>query len=395
MKMKTFILLVFSLFFIQHAFSQNADAFSKKQARASLKFAASRYQKMATELPANRLPRTLNGEGELVTSGSGWWCSGFYPGSLWYLYQFTGSEFFKIEALNRMSLVEKEKWNTGTHDLGFMIHCSYGNAYRLTGEQNFKNIILTASNSLITRYNENVGCIKSWDWPEQWEFPVIIDNMMNLEMLFWASKITNDPKYRNIALRHARTTMKNHFREDNSSWHVIDYDPLSGEVLDRDTAQGHSDQSAWSRGQAWGLYGYTMTYRETGKKEFLKQAEGIAEFILNHENLPEDMIPYWDFNAPEIPDAKRDASSAAIMASALLELSTFSEEPANQRYFSAAEKILNSLSSKKYRFQEDEDGYFILKHSVGSLPGNSEVDVPLTYADYYYIEALMRYIRLK
>ena len=214
---------------------------------------------------------------------------------------------------------------------------------------------------------------------------------MNLELLTWATKITGDSSYYKVAVNHANTTIKNHYRPDNSSYHVVDYDTLTGKVLARQTAQGASDSSAWSRGQAWGLYGYTMMYRETGIKTYLEQAQKIAAFMLNHPNLPKDKIPYWDYNAPGIPDALRDASAAAIMSSALLELSTFTDGKDKDKYISAATAILKTLGTAGYKAPAGKNGGYILMHSVGHFPQGSEVDVPLTYADYYFIEVLWRY----
>ncbi len=367
--------------------------FSVKDAKEALAFAGKQYKLLKETIPFNQFPRTIDENGNLLTSGPGWWCSGFYPGTNWFLFEALEDQAFKTEAINKSFWLEKEKFNQWTHDLGFMIFCPYGNGYRLTGEASYKDIIITASNTLCARFNPTVGCIRSWDHGE-WEFPVIIDNMMNLEMLFWATKVTGDHKYRNIAIRHAETTLENHFREDGSSYHVIDYNPRTGEIQARQTAQGYSDESAWARGQAWGLYGYTMTYRETGNKDFLAQAMKIADFILEHPNMPEDLIPYWDYNAPGIPDTKRDASAGAIIASALLELARYSENK-GEIYWEKATRVLASLSSEAYRAKLGENGNFILKHSVGHFTKNSEVDVPLTYADYYYVEALIRFIHEK
>jgi hypothetical protein len=361
----------------------------------SLDFATQQSLQMAESLKdqPDRLPQTIDDEGKLVTCSSDWWVSGFFPGVLWYLYENNPSDSLKSWATNYTLRVEDQKYTTDNHDVGFMIFCSFGNAYRLTGNSAYKEVIHTASNSLITRFNPTVGCIRSWDpapWSKHWQFPVIIDNMMNLEMLEWSAKTFDDTTYSHIAETHANTTMENHFRDDYSSYHVVSYDTITGEVERKNTAQGYSDDSAWARGQGWGLYGYTMMYRETGNEAYLKQAEGIADFILAHPNLPADKIPYWDFNAPNIPDAKRDASAGAIICSALIELSEYvATEKANQ-YLEVAKTQLQSLSSSTYRAELGENGNFILKHSVGHMPASSEVDVPLTYADYYYVEALMR-----
>lgn len=371
--------------------SANHKQHMKALATKTLDFAARQYKLMSQHVPENVLPRTTNNkDGSLVTSNTGWWTSGFYPGTLWYLYEYTKDDALKNEALKRTALVEKEKDNKGTHDLGFMMYCSYGNAFRIDKTPAYKDILLTSARSLCTRFNPKVGCIKSWDHGA-WEFPVIIDNMMNLELLTWASKVSGDPSFARIARTHANTTMKNHFRKDYSSYHVIGYDSTTGAVLKRNTHQGAADSSAWARGQTWGLYGYTMMYRETKDKAYLGQAQHIADYILNHPRLPEDMIPYWDFDAPGIPDVPRDASAGAVAASALLELSRFTKGEDSRRYWNAGEKMLESLCSPAYLAKEGENNDFILMHSVGSLPHNSEVDVPLTYADYYFVEALLRY----
>jgi len=241
----------------------------------------------------------------------------------------------------------------------------------------------------MTRFNETVGCIRSWDHGP-YTFPVIIDNMMNLEFLMWAFRETGDSSFYNVCITHTETTIKNHFRDDYSTFHLVDYDTITGGVLQQLTVQGYADESAWARGQTWGFYGFITMYRDTKADRYLKQAENIAEMLLNHPNMPEDGIPYWDFNAPDIPDAKRDASAGAILASGLIELSQYVATDASEKYLNFAEKIVRSLASDDYRAILGENNHFILKHSVGHLPNNSEIDVPLTYADYYFIEALIR-----
>ena len=339
----------------------------------------------------DRLPRSFNAEGELVTSNSGWWCSGFVPGTLWYLYEYTQSATLLDDARNYTARIEKEKDNTSTHDLGFMLYCSFGNGFRITEDTAYRSIMLAGAEALITRYNPVTGCIQSWGQTRNWQFPVIIDNMMNLEFLFWASKASGDPKYYDICISHADKTIREHFRPDFSSYHVVSYDLVSGEAEKKNTHQGFSDESAWARGQAWGFYGFTVMYRETQHPKYLEQAKQIAGFLLNHPNLPEDKIPYWDFNAPGIPDAPRDASAGAIMASALIELSGYVDAALAKTYLDVAETQIRTLSSPEYFAEKGTNGNFILKHSVGSMPHKSEIDVPLTYADYYYVEALLRY----
>ena len=362
----------------------------------SLALSSRQYTLMADVMKEkpDLLPRTIDVSGNLVTSNSGWWTSGFFPGSLWYLYEYSKDDKVKDAAIQMTSRIEMEKNNTGTHDLGFMLYCSFGNGLRLTGDKSYNDVLITGARSLSTRFRPNIGCIQSWGSRKGWQCPVIIDNMMNLEFLLWAFKQTGDSSFYKIAVTHSDTTIKNHFRPDFSTWHVVSYDTITGRVEAKQTAQGAADGSAWSRGQSWGLYGYTVMYRETGLQRYLDQAEHIADFLINHPNMPEDKIPYWDYNAPGIPDAKRDASAGSIMASALIELSSFVGEEKRDQYLNVAEKQIRTLSSPAYLAKEGENGNFILMHSVGSLPGKSEVDVPLTYADYYFIEALLRYRKL-
>jgi rhamnogalacturonyl hydrolase YesR len=317
------------------------------------------------------------------------WTSGFFAGQLWMMYELTSDNFWKEKAVEFTLPLEREKWNAQTHDMGFKLYCSFGKAWKNTQNPEYRDILIQSAKTLATRFKPNVGCIRSWDHnSDKWDFPVIIDNMMNLELLFWAAKETGNQMFKEIAVKHAETTMNNHFREDFSSYHVVDYNPETGEVQSKNTHQGYSDDSAWSRGQAWGLYGFTMVYRETGEKKFLKHAENIAAYILNHPNLPENMIPYWDFNAPNIPNEPYDASAAAIIASALYELSTLSEN--GEMYLNAANKISESLASDQFLAVPENNNGFLLKHSTGSKPHDSEVDVPLIYADYYFIETIMR-----
>ena len=321
------------------------------------------------------------------------WTCGFFPGSLWYMYELTNNEQFKKEAEFYTNLLDKVQYRKDTHDLGFMLYCSFGNGYRLTGNENYKKVLITGSNSLMTRFHPEIGLIKSWDSRKEWQYPVIIDNMLNLEMLCEVSKITGENSYKKASVSHANKTLENHFRDDNSCFHVINYDSISGKVISKETHQGFSNSSAWARGQGWAIYGYTMMYRETRDPKYLEQARKVAAFILNNPNLPSDKVPYWDFNAPNIPDAPRDASSAAIYASALIELSGYVKN--GKEYLDAAEKILISLSSTNYLAEKGENGLFILKHSVGNWPAKKEIDVPLNYADYYFIEALGRYLKAK
>lgn len=388
--------LVASLFLLLHLSCSSPRAASKGSdsltAIIDRNFtdAAAQYKTLRDNLPARKFPKTFfPSTNTYEFSNSGWWCSGFYPGSLLYIYEQTGDTALYNEATRILGVLEKEKHNTSTHDLGFMMYCSFGNADRIKSHPSYKEIMLTSAKSLITRFNPKVGCIRSWD-SDASDFLVIIDNMMNLELLFWATRVSGDSSFYKIAVTHANTTTRNHFRPDHSSYHVINYDPLTGAVKQKRTAQGAANESAWARGQAWGLYGYTVTYRETKDPAYLRQAINIADFLLDHPNLPADKIPYWDFNAPDIPSALRDASAAAIISSALLELRQYVDSKKSAQYLDVARTILTSLSAPEYRATGGSNGGFLLKHGVGHLPNKSEVDVPLTYADYYFLEAMAR-----
>lgn len=373
--------------------SMNSNKENSVDSNNLLKNAALQYQVLKEEaLEFQRIPRTLDEEGNMHWTNPKFdWTEGFFPGSCWYLYETLGDIQWRNAAEQLQAQFESHKNRTDNHDLGFVFNCSYGNGYRITNNPAYKEVLISAADSLLTRFNPSVGCIKSWDvdkgWQSKrnWQFPVIIDNMMNLELLFKVTEFTGDKKYREIAVTHANTTLKNHFRDDNSSFHVVDYDAVSGTVRSQETAQGFAHESAWARGQAWGLYGYVVCYRYTKDKKYLDQAIKISEFIL--KNSPEDLIPFWDYNAPKIPNEPKDVSAASITLSALLELNDYSERD----YLETIERMIQSLSSNEYSAKNGESKNFILKHSVGSIPHGAEIDVPLAYADYYYIEALARY----
>ncbi|BES62744.1 glycoside hydrolase family 88 protein [Dysgonomonas capnocytophagoides] len=339
-------------------------------------------------------PRTIESDGSLGMVASRDWCSGFFPGSLWYMYEYTKDKKWEGLARRFTDSLEQEKTNGRTHDMGFKMFCSFGNGLRLTHDSRYKDILLESAYTLITRYKPNAKIIRSWDHNgDKWKCPVIIDNMMNLELLFWAFKESRDSIFYHIAVNHAETTMKNHFRSDYSTYHVVDYDTVTGDVLKRNTHQGYAHESTWARGEAWAIYGYTMAYRETRLPEFLDQANHVAQFIFQNPNLPEDLIPYWDYNAPGIPSEPRDVSAATVTASALYELSSFDKDKSEQ-YKAWADKIIENLS-KYYLAKQGRDRGFLLLHSTGSKPMNSEVDVPLSYADYYFLEALLRKYKLE
>ena len=365
----------------------NAMARANEQLRYALKCTA---EARKTAKGDRITPRSIGKDGNLVLVGPKDWCSGFFAGTLWQMYQYSHEQYWRENAVSNTWLIESAKWHRGTHDLGFMIGDSFGKAYQLTEEQSYRDVMLQAARTLCTRFSPKVGCIRSWDHnADKWKFPVIIDNMMNLEMLFEAYQLTGDKSFYDIAVSHANVTMKNHFRDDYSSFHVVDYDPVTGAVRSRVTHQGYSDDSFWSRGQGWALYGYTMCYRYTHDLRYLEQAKNVAKFLFSLKNMPEDGIFYWDMKDPAIPDAPRDASSAALVASAFYELQGYVDAELGKQYKAYADKIVNSLIDH-YQAPVGSNQGFLLLHSTGHKPGNSEIDVPINYADYFYMEALQR-----
>ena len=407
--MRNYLLLFLSLILIFAGFQS-----CKKESIVEKDFSLADRQMrsmLASLGESSKLPRSILPDGALDTVGIKDWTSGFFPGALWYMYEYTNDNFWKTAAEKNSEKLLPIQHYTEHHDVGFMMYCSYGNGYRLTNNESYKDILVNSAKSLSTRFRENAGIIQSWDFSrswggEPWHCPVIIDNMMNLELLFFASKITGDSLYRNIAVSHANKTMENQVRKDYSCFHVVNYDTITGKATGKGTRQGFTDNSAWARGQGWAIYGFTMVYRETGDKKFLDLARKMADFYINHPNLPEDGIAYWDFNVDQpgytpqwnytpgqYKEIPRDISAAAIVASGMLELSTHLGEE-GQSYFVFAEKMLNSMSTR-YTFKNGDNHHFILNHSVGNYPQHSEIDVPLVYADYYYLEALLRYKKIQ
>lgn len=409
--------LILSFFAVASVFVSCSS--EKEFVKSDFALAEKQYEMMldqSTDL--TNFPRTTNPDGSVKGTDIWDWTQGFFPGGLWYIYEYTKKPEWKAAAEKWTEALEEAQFLTQHHDVGFVMYCSYGNAVRLENDsakiKKYNKILIQSAESAMTRYYDNVGLIKSWNDKKSWDgktlwtYPVIIDNMMNLELLFYVSKLTGDDKYRKAAISHADKTMKNHFRADYSTYHVVDYDAKTGAVLHQQTNQGYADNSTWSRGQGWAIYGYTLMYRETKDPKYLEHAKKVADFFINHPNLPEDKVPYWDFNVEQKgyqPDwdykgqnkltyIPRDASAASLSASAMLELSTFLKED-GKKYFTAAEQILHSLSSKEYLAEAGTNSGFILKHSVGSFPHNNEIDVPLIYADYYFLEALLRYNKIK
>ncbi|MCD7973244.1 MAG: glycoside hydrolase family 88 protein [Candidatus Azobacteroides sp.] len=392
----------------------NYSCIDKKEKfiKENTEFAAAQTHLMLEQLgepDGKNYPRTTDEEGELVTTDMYEWTPGFFPGNLWYLYELTQEDYWRKQAEKWTESLEPLKTFTGHHDLGFMMYCSYGNASKLAPKPEYEAILVESAESLSSRYNETTQSIKSWNYRKSWNgqvecfFPVIVDNMMNLEMLFAASKISGNKKYYDIAVKHANSTIKNHLRDDFSSFHVVDYDTITGNVNIRMTSQGYSDNSTWSRGQAWIVYGFTMMYRETKDPVYLDVAVKSADYFIR--NLPDDLIAPWDFNvgqegyaaegnsyAVQYNEKLKDASAAAIMCSALFELGKYAER---KNYTEQAVNMLTELASPAYRAKLGENGNFILMHSVGSLPHKTEIDKPLVYADYYFLEALVRYKEMR
>jgi len=322
------------------------------------------------------------------------WCAGFWPGILWYDYEYTNDPAIRQEAEKFTASLEYLTYEPAyDHDLGFLMFCSYGNGYRLTRNESYRQAILRSAEALSALFNPKVGTMLSW--PRNIAMfgghNTIMDNMINLEMLFWAAKNGGDKKLYDMAVSHADTTMKYHFRPDYTSYHVAVYDTLTGEFVKGVTHQGYDDNSMWARGQAWAIYGYTVVYRETKEPRFLDFVQKVADVYLEH--LPDDYVPYWDFNDPAIPYAPRDASAACVVASALLELSGYVSPEKGQEYKKAAVCMLESLSSDKYRSGKSKPAFLL--HSTGNYPSHSEIDAAIIYADYYYIEALMRLKQMK
>lgn len=374
------------------AVGANAQETVSQLVQRSVDTAAAQYGGMLDKVQRKPgFPRTVE-KGEVVLVGVGDWTAGFFPGSLWYLYEATGDAKWRLAAADYTARTAPAKFDKSQHDLGFMLGAGYGNGYRLTGDPAYRDALLAGATTLVTRFNPKVGSIQSWDlWKNStWAFPVIVDNLMNLELLTWAARTAVEPRYREIAVTHADTTLRNHFRPDGSSFHLVDYDPQTGKIRSRVTVQGNADASSWARGQAWALYGYTMMYRETKKEDYLAQAHKIAAFFMQHPRLPADKVPYWDFDDPAIPNAPRDSSAAAIVASSLLELANFSNGEQARTYRAFAEAQLRSLASTAYLASNGDNGGFLLKHATGHKPAGKEIDVPLNYGDYYFLEALLR-----
>ena len=390
------LLLSLGVFLMTPAFCHAENNDISNIINNDINFSTRQYSLMLQQIGREgkvRIPKTIDKLGRMVYIPIDDWCSGFFPGSLCYLYQLTNDKSWLLQSRRFTEALDSIQYLTWHHDVGFMIGSSYLNIYRLSPNKAYKKAIIQTAKSLCTRFRKKAGVIQSWNvdrgWQSKrgWTCPVIIDNMMNLELLFEATRLSGDSTYWKVAVSHANKTLENQFRKDGSCYHVVDYDPNNGAVLHRQTAQGYADNSAWARGQAWAVYGYTVCYRYTHDRKYLDQAVKTLNFVMQNPNLPNDLIPYWDFDAPNIPNEPRDVSSAACIASALYEMNNYLPD---NGYTSLADRIIRSLSSPEYRAPLGKNGCFLLMHSVGSIPHNNEIDVPLNYADYYFLEALTR-----
>ena len=390
------LLLSLGVFLMTPAFCHAENNDISNVINNDINFSTRQYSLMLQQIGREgkvRIPKTIDKLGRMVYIPIDDWCSGFFPGSLCYLYQLTNDKSWLLQSKRFTEALDSIQYLTWHHDVGFMIGSSYLNIYRLNPNKAYKKAIIQTAKSLCTRFRKKAGVIQSWNvdrgWQSKrgWTCPVIIDNMMNLELLFEAARLSGDSTSWKVAVSDANKTLENQFRKDGSCYHVVDYDPNNGAVLHRQTAQGYADNSAWARGQAWAVYGYTVCYRYTHDRKYLDQAVKTLNFVMQNPNLPDDLIPYWDFDAPNIPNEPRDVSSAACIASALYEMNNYLPD---NGYTSLADRIIRSLSSPEYRAPLGKNGCFLLMHSVGSIPHNNEIDVPLNYADYYFLEALTR-----
>ena len=363
--------------------------------------AADQYRGLVKQMEGqeNLFPKSWK-DGKLVTIKPQNWCSGFFPGSLWYLYEYTKADDLKAAAEKFTAIQEQIRHYTNNHDIGFMLMTSVGNALRLAPKPEYKGILLDGAAALVTRYDTNLGLIRSWNSGKgrgkmiSDHFLVIVDNMMNLELLEWAAKNGGDKNFLAVAKSHADKTNRNHFRSDSSAYHILDYNPANGKIFSYRAGQGVSADGTWARGQAWAVYGFTMMYRETKDPACLERAMRCADYVLSVPNLPADKVTYWDFKASDIPNEERDTSAAAIIASAFLELSACAPVERGRAYRSFAVRSLLALASPAYFAKVGENGGFLLMHGVGNKPGGGEVDVPLNYGDYYFLEAMIRFWKM-
>ncbi|MFP2931608.1 alpha-12C2-mannosidase [Pyxidicoccus sp. 3LG] len=381
---------VAALYLLMLAVVPRAHAFSDADAVKVIGFARSQLADTTREMPdATWSPKAGLPDGTWSREANNDmidWTQGFFPGSMWFMYQVGAEPLWRDRADRWTRPLELQKTNRQTHDLGFKMFLSFGHAYRVTGDTYYRGVVLTAAESLASRYNSQVGFINCCDWNSDWQAPLVTDTMMNLELLLWASQNGGKAEWKTMAVNHALRTLQDAVRPDGSSFHYVDYNRTTGAIRSKGTFQGYSASSTWARGHAWLIYGYTMVYRYTNDVRMLEAARKVTDWYLN--NLPADMVPKWDFNAP---DSQKDSSAAAIVASALLELSQLETDAARKtRYRDAALRTLDTLMTPTY-FAEGTNSPGLLLHGVGHLPAGKEIDTALIYGDYYFLEAVLRF----
>jgi unsaturated chondroitin disaccharide hydrolase len=359
----------------------------------NMEFARQKITYFLENLDYDTYPGSVNDQGQLITLDPSSWEAGYLAGILWKLYEYSGQEKWKVFAQQWTAGLELQQFKKNSHDLLFMLFSSFGNGHRITGDTLYEDVLILGTRLMADRFNPGIGCIKSWDPFYQTlsiQFPVIVDAMLANEMFFYVTSISGDSSFYDMAYSHARRTKEDFFRPDHSTYYLVDYDTLSFKILQKGTWMGQSDKSTWARGHARAIYGSAMTFRETGDTAFLDLCRGAADFYMNHPRLPDDLIPYWDFDDPDIPNAPRDASAACIAVSGLLELSRFLPGEEAAPYFEFAVRTLQSLTSDRYRNKPGENLGFLLKHSTGSRSWNTNVDRPKISAEYYFVESLVK-----
>jgi len=373
----------------------------------ALAFAQSQLTRTTTELTSSQYTqstRLSDGRWDVILSAADneqalvGWTQGFLPGQLWYLYQYTRNDIWRQRADAWTRPLERQQYNMRTHDMGFKFMPSHAEAFAQTGDPYYRRVALAAAGSMASRYNPRVDIINCCDWNTNWQLPLVTDTMADLELLFWAATqnqvsetIQGQEGWRDMALNHALTTLRDMVRTtpDGSTYHVIDYDPFTGNIRFKTTLQGEGTETTWSRGHTWAMYGYTMAYRYTRDARMLAAALRVTDFYLSR--VSGDLVPNWDFDSAT---QLKDSSAAAIAASAMIELTTFvTDDVRRQRYWSMALRTLTSLMSSAYLAQNTSNRAILL-HGVGNKPAGREIDVGLIYGDFYFLEALLRYRRL-
>lgn len=358
------------------------------QVRSAQSYAKARVLSTEKRTPKARYTYySRNGAWE--TRAANGWISGFLPGELWLDYQLTGDSWWRTRATARQASLGSLHLSSAETDLGFRYFSSYARGYRLTGDKRLRTVALRAAKYQAARYGPSVGLVRSRNTAS--DYHVIMDDMMNLQILWWGARNGGSKYWRSVAHQHALNTARDFIRPDGSTYHLVIYDPATGAVKQKTTSQGYSADSMWSRGQAWAIHGFATAYRETGDPVLLDAARRVSDRFL--ADVPPDMVPYWDFRAPNIPDEPRDSAAAAIAASGLIDLATTDPSAENRlRYGDAAKAILASLGSPAYLSVGSGDPA-VLRHGTMSYWGGT-ADVGQSFGDYFFLEAMLRSRRL-